>query len=123
MDLTDLDRRLLVGIARDTQRLRAAPPGPGDGFGSWHQRLAAARRRTASREAADVGVRVDLLGWAGRNDDAGRQAVRRALAKLEAAGLLTRHGYDSGPLTHAKLTPLGEALVQPPPTMSAGERR
>src|SRR3712207_6307497 len=105
MDLTDLDRRLLTGIARDTQRLRADLPRHGDGLGPWHQRLAAARRRMASQEAADVGVRVNLLGWTGRNDDAGRQAGRRALAKLAAAGLLTRHGYAGGPLTHAKLTP------------------
>lgn len=99
-NLTSLQERLLRGIQADAYAIRRVPDEPGE----VHR---------AKRELTLYGVPVDFAYWTGEPmDPAARQACRRALAKLEAAGLIQRSARWGRNLTHAKLTEAGEALAK-----------
>lgn len=93
-----LDDELLAGVWREVARLRAVDLRP-LGYGHGELRIAVA-------DAAEGIVRADLPALVGVPlDEAGRKAAARALARLEAAGLVVRLrlGGDAARVTHVQL--------------------
>lgn len=114
--LTDAERLILLGILADTRRLRAeadrlraCPPSIYTGA----RRVQEGRRLWELTRALEFGPRVDLAVWLGAEPTpAVRQAGCRALARLEAAGLIERSGPLGGRLTHARLTAVGVSVAK-----------
>lgn len=98
--LTSLQERLIRGIQADADAIRDVPDTPGE-----VHRL--------KRELGIYGVPLNCGYWIGEElTPAVRQACRRALEKLEAAGLIERFARWGGNLTHAKLTDAGEQAAK-----------
>jgi hypothetical protein len=103
-------RKILTGLRAETERLQALAA-------QWR---ADPRSRPSPRDALHliisvqdvtvIGVRIDLLTWTGEDGPAARQAGRRALERLERAGLLERFAPVQR-LTHARLTAMGRAAI------------
>jgi hypothetical protein len=103
--LNDRQRRILIGVLRDQQRVATLP------WGDDHSmsRDALGRHRLRIRQAREGMVPMALEEWLGRpptNSD--HVLCHRACVQLEGMGLLVRCSpFGRRRTTHLKLTPAG----------------
>ena len=106
---TEYDTALLIEIRRQRAAI-AADPGPGGNPGGYHrERLRWVNAFYRDRDEREHGPRIASLYGDGY-DDAARKRVRRALDRLEAAGLVELWGAGRN-VTHVKLTAEGERFA------------
>lgn len=110
-DLTDTERRIILGIRRAADALEAQAA-------AWRRRpesrpfgREAGRVLLAVAEVSTIGVRVELPHWLDNDGPGTRKAGQRALERLAAAGLVERHACRGERYTHAKLTTAGADLA------------
>jgi hypothetical protein len=103
--MTETERQILEGIARDTASVQATVVPPA-GMNAAARGRAIMRRR----DLETIGVPIEYARWMGVGSlsAAGRQAARRAALKLQEAGLVALAAAWGDKITHAKLTPAGE---------------
>jgi len=110
MHLNDKQRRILVGVLRDRQRL-ANTPAP---FPEGMSRRAVGSERLKARMARDGLVPMNLGGWIGHLPTASETVMYcREYQRLEGLGLIERHNSYGGHRTsHLRLTEAGEQVAQ-----------
>jgi hypothetical protein len=106
MRLNSNEISVLRGILADIRRLSSLDwQGDGigrDRLGAWRVRIDAAKRGI---------VPLDLSGWLGRQPTASDCVTFcRIYARLEAKGLIERHGH--GRTSHVSLTAAGERIAK-----------
>ena len=110
MQFNDRQRRILIGVLQDQQRLAAMP------WGDDHNlsRDALGRHRLRIRQAREGMVPMALEGWLGHpptNSD--HVLCHRACIRLEGMGLLVRcNPFGGQRTTHLKLTPTGRHAAE-----------
>ena len=110
MQLNDRQRRILIGVLQDQQRLADMP------WGDDHSmsRDALGRHRLRIRHARQGMVPMALEDWLGHpatNSD--HVLCHRASVQLEGMGLLVRcNPFGGQRTTHLKLTPAGRHAAQ-----------
>ena len=114
--LTATERAIALGILADTDLLQTEADrlrcGGAGGF-TGRRRVQHGRRLALLDAALHYGPRVDLAVWLGTEPTpAVRQAGRRALARLEAAGLIERSAPLGGRMSHARLTAVGLSVAK-----------
>src|SRR5262245_2631514 len=110
----DLD--LLAMIALLEEEIGARAERPRDWGLSYRQGLRDAGQRIHERAEREYGPRISAL-YDNGYDDATRKRVSRALARMEAAGLVWRSalGYQATNATHVRTTQEGRRLLEAPP--------
>ncbi len=110
MQFNDRQRRILIGVLQDQQRLAAMPWGDEHGM----SRDALGRRRLCIRHARQGMVPMALEDWLGyppTNSD--HVLCHRACVQLEGMGLLVRcNPFGGQRTTHLKLTPAGRHAAE-----------
>lgn len=110
MKLNNRQRRILVGMLQDQQRLAAMP------WGDDHSmsRDALRRHRLRIRQAREGMVPMALEDWLGHpTTNSDHVLCHRACLRLEGMGLVVRcNPFGGQRTTHLKLTPAGRRVAE-----------
>jgi hypothetical protein len=110
MQFNDRQRRILVGVFQDQERLAAMPRGDDQSM----SRDALGRHRLRIRQAREGMVPMALEDWLGHapsNSD--HVLCHREYQRLEGMGLLLRcNPFGGHRTTHLKLTPAGRRVAE-----------